>query len=73
MPLNGENFKSKSTNVSQEACTDIRGTRFLTRCEKAFFNVRVFTWTLPHITPQVWKTSLSSMSSGSSWNTMSGW
>ena len=42
MPLNGEKFKSKSTNVSEEARTDIRATGFWTRCEEAFFDVRVF-------------------------------
>ena len=42
MALNGEKFKSKSANTSEEARTDIRASRFWTRCEEAFFDVRVF-------------------------------
>ena len=42
MPLNGEVFRSRSTNTSQEARAHVRATGFWTRCEEAFFDVRVF-------------------------------
>ena len=41
-PLNGEVFCSRTTNTSQEARADMRATGFWTRCEEAFFDVRVF-------------------------------
>ena len=42
MLLNGEVFRSRTTNTSQETCADVRATGFWTRCEEAFFDVRVF-------------------------------
>ena len=42
VPLEGEVFRSRTTNTSQEARADIRATGFWTRCEEAFFDIRIF-------------------------------
>ena len=41
-PLSGETFRSRTTNTSEEARADVRATGFWTRCEEAFFDIRVF-------------------------------
>ena len=41
-PLNGEVFQCRTTNTSQEARADVRAAGFWTRCEEAFFDIRVF-------------------------------